>query len=58
MSELNDLINDAEQRAAESHGAAMNSYGAGYDSGYLAGLKEAKRVLQAVAAHDSEASDG
>lgn len=36
---LNGELNDAEREAKESHSASMNSYGAGYDAGYLAALK-------------------
>lgn len=30
---------EAEEEARESHGAAMNSYGAGYDRGYADALR-------------------
>lgn len=32
-------VNDAERDARETHKLAMNSYGAGYDAGYVAALK-------------------
>lgn len=37
---LQDRIDDATRDAAESHKEDCNSYGAGYDSGYLAALIE------------------
>jgi hypothetical protein len=40
LERLRDKIGDAEEEAAESHKAAMNSYGAGYDRGYADALKE------------------
>lgn len=36
---LCEQVNDAEADARDSHKLAMNSYGAGYDAGYLAALK-------------------
>lgn len=42
--ELGEEIMQAEEDAAESHKMAMNSYGAGYDAGYLAGLRRAAEL--------------
>ena len=39
--ELKDDLDIAEVEAAESHKEAMNSYGAGYDRGFVDGLKRA-----------------
>ncbi len=36
---LTDERGNADREAAESHKAAMNSYGAGYDAGYAAALR-------------------
>lgn len=36
---LVDELGLAEKEAKESHRASMNSYGAGYDAGYVAALK-------------------
>ena len=38
---VNDEIVEADEVAKESHKMAMNSYGAGYDRGYVEGLKMA-----------------
>lgn len=40
LERLRDRIGDAETEASESHKVAMNSYGAGYDAGFVAALKE------------------
>lgn len=40
ISELNDRLALAEVDARESHKAARNSHGAGYDRGYADALKE------------------
>lgn len=40
LSDLRDRISDATRDAMESSKAAMNSYGAGYDRGYLDALTE------------------
>lgn len=37
---ISDLLPEAESEAAESRRLAMNSYGAGYDRGYVDALKE------------------
>lgn len=42
---LQEVVDRAREDAAESHRAAMNSYGAGYDAGYLAGLTKAIDIL-------------
>lgn len=46
LEHLRDKIEDAEAEAQESHKAAMNSYGAGFDRGYADALKE---VLNEIA---------
>jgi hypothetical protein len=40
LESLLERIADAEREALESHKAAMNSYGAGYDRGFADALKE------------------
>lgn len=37
---IKDRLSDAERDEAESHKTAMNSYGAGYDSGFASALRE------------------
>lgn len=39
-------IADAKRDMVESSGASMNSYGAGYDTGYLDGLKRARSLWE------------
>jgi hypothetical protein len=39
---LADDLERAQENAAESHKEAMNSYGAGYDAGYLAAIIHAR----------------
>lgn len=43
--DLRERLVDAEQEAAESHKAAMNSYGAGYDAGYADAIRETIRGI-------------
>ena len=43
---LKDMIKDAQKDANESHKAAMNSYGAGFDAGYVDGLDHALQLLE------------
>ena len=43
-----ELIVEAQIDATESHKEAMNSYGAGYDTGYVVGLKEVLRRLEDI----------
>lgn len=52
---LRDRISDAERDSAESHNIAVNSYGAGYDLGFLAALKE---VLNEIIGVGSETERG
>ena len=40
LDELRARIESAKQNAAESSGASLNSFGAGYDQGYLDALTE------------------
>lgn len=40
LADLRERIEDAEVEAQESHVAAMNSYGAGFDRGYADALRE------------------
>ena len=47
-----DELTDAEDEAKESHKAAMNSYGAGHDAGYVAALKIVLSKLGPTAAGD------
>ncbi len=39
---LEERLFEAELMAAESHKEAMNSYGAGYDAGYVMALRSIK----------------
>lgn len=39
--ELSDRLRQAQAEAEESHKSAMNSYGAGYDRGFVDALTEA-----------------
>lgn len=45
VQDLRGQIDSAGEEAAESHREAMNSYGAGYDRGFLDGLRQALRTL-------------
>jgi hypothetical protein len=45
LSELSERIDDAARDAADSHKAAMNSYGAGYDAGFVAALREIRDFI-------------
>lgn len=47
---LAEAIRDADERAAESHAEAMNSYGAGYDRGYADALLAVQQELKERAA--------
>lgn len=38
--EIDERLDDAAREAAESHKIAPNSYGAGYDAGFAAALRE------------------
>lgn len=42
---LRERLTEANSEAQESHRAAMNSYGAGYDRGYADALQEALTQL-------------
>ncbi len=42
---LDERIPQARQEAAASHKAAMDSYGAGYDRGYLDALEELLKIV-------------
>ncbi len=42
---LDERIPRAQEEAAASHAMAMNSYGAGYDQGYLDALEELLRIV-------------
>jgi len=44
--ELQERIIQAKAESAESHKIAMNSYGAGYDCGFLEGLCTALTLFQ------------
>ncbi len=44
--QLDEEIVVAEEDAASSHKIAMNSYGAGYDRGYVEGLMYVKRLTE------------
>lgn len=44
--ELAERIPDAAQEAQASHRTAMNSYGAGYDAGFVAALREISALLE------------
>lgn len=39
-------LKDAEEEAVDSHDLAMNSYGAGYDRGYVDWLKTALEYVE------------
>lgn len=39
LESLRETLADAEDEASQSHRAAMNSYGAGYDRGYADAIK-------------------
>lgn len=41
-------LEDARRDADESHRAAMNSYGAGYDAGYRDALKRALCIVRGL----------
>jgi hypothetical protein len=45
LAHLQDKIEGANAEAKESHAAAMNSYGAGYDRGYADALIELQNAL-------------
>lgn len=45
LERLREQIEDAEIGAKESHKAAMNSYGAGFDRGYADALKDLWRDI-------------
>ena len=51
---LKDEINRARTEADESHKAAMNSYGAGYDAGYRDGLSRALQMLHNIDLYERE----
>lgn len=55
LDEIDETISDARADAAESHKAAMNSYGAGYDAGFLAGLLRAKEILESASENNFQA---
>lgn len=40
LNDLRERLIAADEEAAESSKAAMNSYGAGYDAGYAAAIRE------------------
>ena len=50
-----DELTAAEVEAKESHQAAMNSYGAGHDAGYVAALKVVLSKIGPYAAGDEVA---
>lgn len=52
---LAEEIERAEEEARESSKAAMNSYGAGYDSGYLAALKAVREHSAPAGSQDPSA---
>lgn len=44
--EVDDLLRQASEEAAESHDIAPNSYGAGYDAGYRDALRRALCIVR------------
>lgn len=48
INEIEELLEVARETANESHKLAMNSYGAGYDSGYKDGLQRALDILHGI----------
>ena len=49
INEIRDSLKTAKADASESHKEAMNSYGAGYDAGRVAGLEVALETLLGAA---------
>jgi hypothetical protein len=45
LEELRAVAQEAKHESAESHRTAMNSYGAGYDAGFFAGIERATGLL-------------
>lgn len=45
LTELDERITDAERDVRESHKIAMNSYGAGYDRGFVSALREIRNMI-------------
>lgn len=52
IADIRERLADAQKDSAESHRAAMNSYGAGHDAGRVDAFRE---VLQSITGEDEDA---
>ena len=49
LTKLNEAIRDAQEDVEDNKQMDPNSYGVGFDEGYLAGLHEAKTIVEETA---------
>jgi hypothetical protein len=48
LADLDDRIKNVAEEAEESHSISMNSYGAGYDAGFVAALREINEMFDEI----------